>query len=180
MARWTLRFHLQVCRFRCWRYGDGGGRADRERPWVRRWSSCSGSPSDTTPRLPRYVVSRKMRSPSLRVAAVLLLVGLGVFAQDRATGDAARIQAGEQDGSSDYASVVLDTFGPGEPAVVQSGGRTDDRLSRVLKPVVGTAVLLALAWALAARWCKRTARALWPGNVVCQRVAPRGPPVRLT
>jgi hypothetical protein len=74
-----------------------------------------------------------MRSRSRRLAAVLAVVGLGASTRGSATGDAARLHAGEpKRGSSDYASVVLDAFGPREPAVVESGRRADAGLSRVL------------------------------------------------
>jgi hypothetical protein len=121
------------------------------------------------------------RSRDLRLATVLVVAAFGVLARGSATSDAAGIAAVQQQHrSTDYASVVLDTFDAHGPAVVQGGGRTDDRLNRVLKPVVGTAALLALAWALAAGWCHPAPRRLWSRNVVCERAAPRGPPVRLT
>jgi hypothetical protein len=119
------------------------------------------------------------RSRNLGLATVLVVVAFVALARGSATSDAGIAADEQQHGSADYASVILDTFDPHELAVVQNGGRTDDRVNRVLKPVVGTAALLALAWALAARWCKPAPRQLWSRNVVCERAAPRGPPVRL-
>ena len=117
-----------------------------------------------------------MSTPRNRLVAVLFVIGVvAVVAADLGSHTA----PDERPVVSDDASVRAEARSESEPAVVRDTRKSDDRFSRVLRPDVAVAVLVALVSALAATRWRRVQPHLRLRHVACSCAAPRGPPVRL-
>lgn len=122
-----------------------------------------------------------MLTPRQRFAAILLAAGAGiaVFAgagtSDPSASD--RISSlGSR--SSDAVAVVLDSPGSRAPAVIRNSPKADDRITRVLKPVLMSVMPFALACVFAAWWCVCSSYRPAHGRAIALGAAPRGPPLR--
>jgi len=118
-----------------------------------------------------------MLTPRSRLVAVLFAVAVVAVAAAADLGS--DTAPDERPLPSDDASVRAEARSDSEPAVVRDTRNSDDRFSRVLRPDVAVAVLVALVSALAATRCRRVEPHLTLRHVACSCAAPRGPPVRL-
>jgi hypothetical protein len=96
-----------------------------------------------------------------------------------ATGDPrpAAMPSLQGSGSSDATALVLDSPGSRAPAVVRDDTKPDDRISRVVRPVLATAITLAIAFVLTVWWRTRHPLVSTSGSVLSRCAAPRGPPL---
>jgi hypothetical protein len=116
-----------------------------------------------------------------RLSVIVLALGVVVLAGAGAAEKVSATSAGAEHrlgADSDHAFVETDAVGPGASVLARTAV-PDDRLVRVLKPVVAAAVLSALTWAFLVRWSTRGAYRFRPGDPISRRAAPRGPPSRL-
>ncbi|MGH9032629.1 MAG: hypothetical protein ACRDZV_10930 [Acidimicrobiia bacterium] len=112
-----------------------------------------------------------------RLVAVLVAVG-AVAVGALAFGAGPRPANDERLAPAGDSSVEAKARSRSELAVIRAAGKPDDRLNRVLKPVVEAAVLLTLVCLLAVHWCSRSLYQLRQRDIVALCAAPRGPPAR--